>query len=113
MFIDRLAYMYIHAIAVGSDSLVICTTNKFKLTFKCSQEKGNEFVKMGKKYYKDAVDCYTRAIDQKSMDAMSTSVLYANRAQVHLLLGNNRRALVDAQQALELNKANLKVFILR
>eukprot|EP00250_Pteridium_aquilinum_P032871 c4855_g1_i1 orf=110-1183(+) len=72
------------------------------------KDKGNEYVKMGKKYYKDAVDCYTRAIEQKSMDAVSTSILYANRAQVHLLLGNNRRALIDAQQALEHNKANVK-----
>lgn len=74
------------------------------------KEKGNDLVKMGKKHYTDAVDCYTRAIDQKSMDAMNTSVLYANRAQVHLLLGNNRHALVDAQQALELNKANVKAY---
>lgn len=74
------------------------------------KDKGNEFVKMGKKYYKDAVDCYTRAIDQKSMDAVCTSVLYANRAQVNLLLGNNRRALIDAQQAIELNKANIKAY---
>ncbi|MCO5580684.1 hypothetical protein L7F22_034554 [Adiantum nelumboides] len=77
------------------------------------KEKGNEFVKLGKKYYKDAIDCYTRAIQQKSMDAATTSTLYGNRAQVHLLLGNNRRALDDAQQAIHMNKANVKVCSLR
>ncbi|KAH7316173.1 hypothetical protein KP509_21G081100 [Ceratopteris richardii] len=72
------------------------------------KEKGNEYVKLGKKYYKDAIDCYSRAIQQKSMDAVNTSILHANRAQVHLLLGNNRHALDDAQQAITLNKANVK-----
>lgn len=74
------------------------------------KEKGNEYVKMGKNFYKDAVDCYTRAIEQKSMDAVNTAVLYANRAQVHLLLGNYRRSLIDAHEALKLNKANIKAY---
>lgn len=72
------------------------------------KEKGNEYLKMGKKHYHDAVDCYTRAINQKCMDESNTAVLYANRAQVHLLLGNYRRALLDAQEALKLNTANIK-----
>ncbi|KAI5072407.1 hypothetical protein GOP47_0012513, partial [Adiantum capillus-veneris] len=74
------------------------------------KEKGNEYVKMGKKYYKDALDCYTRALQQKSMDAVNSSILYANRAHVHLLLGNNRHALDDAQQAIQVNKANVKAY---
>ena len=73
------------------------------------QEKGNEFMKMGKSHYKDAIDCYTRAIQQKSMDTLNTAVLYANRSQAHLLLGNYRRSLTDAQEALKLNKAYVKV----
>ena len=35
--------------------------------------------------------------------------MYANRAHVNLLLGNNRRALEDAQQAIELYPPNIKV----
>ena len=31
------------------------------------QEKGNEYVKMGRKHYSNAIDCYTRAINQKAL----------------------------------------------
>lgn len=74
------------------------------------QEQGNEYVKKGKKHYADALDSYTRAINQKSLDLVHNSVCFANRAQVHLLLGNNRRAYDDAQEAVKLNEANIKVF---
>ncbi len=73
------------------------------------QEKGNEYVKMGKIHYKEAVDCYTRAIDQKSSDPLHNSICYSNRAHVELLLGNNRRAYSDAQEAIKANPANIKV----
>ncbi len=73
------------------------------------QEKGNEYVKMGKMHYKEAVDCYTRAIDQKSSDPLHNSICYSNRAHVELLLGNNRRAYNDAQEAIKANPANIKV----
>ncbi|EMS48380.1 Tetratricopeptide repeat protein 4 [Triticum urartu] len=76
------------------------------------REEGNQFVKKGRKHYPDAVDCYTKAIAQ--MGALSApnpdaSVLFANRAHVNLLLGNHRRALDDAQQAVRLSPSNLKV----
>ncbi|VAI21986.1 unnamed protein product [Triticum turgidum subsp. durum] len=75
------------------------------------REEGNQFVKKGRKHYPDAVDCYTKAIAQ--MGALSApnpdaSVLFANRAHVNLLLGNHRRALDDAQQAVRLSPSNLK-----
>ncbi|XP_044984807.1 tetratricopeptide repeat protein 4 homolog isoform X1 [Hordeum vulgare subsp. vulgare] len=75
------------------------------------REEGNQFVKKGRKHYPDAVDCYTKAIAQ--MGALSppspdASVLFANRAHVNLLLGNHRRALDDAEQAVRLSPANLK-----
>uniref|UniRef100_A0A803LAD2 Uncharacterized protein n=1 Tax=Chenopodium quinoa TaxID=63459 RepID=A0A803LAD2_CHEQI len=72
------------------------------------KNEGNEYVKKGKKHYKDAIDCYTRAINQKGLGESETSVLFANRAHVNLLLGNNRRALEDAEQAVKLSPTNVK-----
>ncbi|KAI4338986.1 hypothetical protein MLD38_023979 [Melastoma candidum] len=74
------------------------------------KEKGNEYVKLGKKHYPDAIDCYTRAINQKALSDPDTSVLYSNRAHVNLLLGNYRRALTDAQEAIRLSPASVKAF---
>ncbi|GER44520.1 tetratricopeptide repeat-containing family protein [Striga asiatica] len=71
-------------------------------------EKGNEYVKKGKKHYSDAIDCYTRAINQKAESDSDNSILYSNRAHVNLLLGNYRRALQDAEDALQLCPTNLK-----
>lgn len=76
-----------------------------------AQDQGNDFVKKGKKHYKDAIDCYTRAINQKTKDASMNSILYGNRAQVNLLLGNYRRAIDDADEAVKLNPSNVKVVI--
>lgn len=64
---------------------------------------------MGKKHYGDAIDCYTRAINQKASSASDNSILFANRAHVNLLLGNNRRALTDAEEAIKLCSTNVKV----
>lgn len=77
-----------------------------------SQDKGNEYVKMGKKHYSDAIDCYTRAINQKALGDSEHSVLYSNRAHVNLLLGNYRRALQDAEDASKLSPTNFKVVAL-
>lgn len=65
---------------------------------------------MGKKHYSDAIDCYTRAINQKALSDSETSILFSNRALVNLLLGNFRRALNDANDALKLLPSNIKVF---
>lgn len=75
------------------------------------QEKGNQYVKLGKKHYADAIDCYTKAINQKALSDPENSVIYANRAHVNLLLGNYRRALMDAQEAIKLCPTNVKVCI--
>ncbi|XP_058771003.1 uncharacterized protein LOC131644502 [Vicia villosa] len=72
------------------------------------KEKGNQYVKMGKKHYSDAVDCYTRAINQNALTDSDTSILFSNRALVNLLLGNFRRALNDANDALKLQPSNIK-----
>lgn len=73
------------------------------------QEKGNKFVKLGKKHYSDAIDCYTKALNQMALSDSEHAVLYANRAHVNLLLGNHRRALEDAQEAIKLSATNVKV----
>lgn len=72
------------------------------------KEQGNEYVKKGKKHYTDAIDCYTRAINQNILPDSETSVLYANRAHVNLLLANYRRALSDAQEAIKRSPSNVK-----
>ncbi|KAJ4728356.1 tetratricopeptide repeat protein 4-like [Melia azedarach] len=70
--------------------------------------KGNDYVKKGKKHYSDAIDCYTRAINHKALSDSENSILYANRAHVNLLLGNYRRALTDAEEAIKLCPTNVK-----
>ncbi|XP_068653414.1 uncharacterized protein [Aristolochia californica] len=79
-------------------------------TFIELKEKGNRFVKMGKEHYSDAVDCYTRAINQKVLNESENSILFSNRAHVNLLLGNYRRALSDAEEAIKFSSTNLKAF---
>ncbi|KAK9035322.1 hypothetical protein V6N11_077364 [Hibiscus sabdariffa] len=74
------------------------------------KENGNELVKKGKKHYQEAIDCYSRAIDQKALNDQDTSVLYSNRAHVNLLLGNFRRAFNDSQHAIKLSPANIKAY---
>ncbi|KAI6698838.1 hypothetical protein NL676_018957 [Syzygium grande] len=74
------------------------------------KEKGNDYVKLGKKHYSDAIDCYTRAINQKALSDFENSVLFANRAHVNLLLGNYRRALTDAEESINLCQTNVKAF---
>lgn len=66
---------------------------------------------MGKKHYSDAIDCYTRAINQKALSDSENSAIYANRAHVNLLLGNYRRAITDAEEAIKLCPTNVKVLV--
>nr|XP_023882236.1 tetratricopeptide repeat protein 4 homolog [Quercus suber]POF27265.1 tetratricopeptide repeat protein 4 like [Quercus suber] len=72
------------------------------------KENGNQYVKMGKKHYSDAIDCYTRAINQKVLSDSEQSILFSNRAHVNLLLGNYRCALMDAEEAIKLCPTNVK-----
>ncbi|KAK9146244.1 hypothetical protein Sjap_006147 [Stephania japonica] len=72
------------------------------------KEKGNQYVKMGKKHYSDAIDCYTRALNQKALNNSDHSTILANRAHVKLLLGNYKHALIDAEAAIALSPTNIK-----
>lgn len=83
------------------------------------KEQGNHFVRMGRRHYAAAVSCYTKAIAQmeplSSLDASAAadaSVLFANRAHVNILLGNHRRALDDAEQAIRLSPSSVKLGVL-
>ncbi|KAM1265789.1 hypothetical protein ACFX2J_035430 [Malus domestica] len=44
------------------------------------KEKGNECVKKGKKHFSEAMDCYTRAINQQALTDSDISILFSNRA---------------------------------
>ncbi|CAH2038970.1 unnamed protein product [Thlaspi arvense] len=72
------------------------------------KEQGNECVRKGKKHYSEAVENYTKAINQGALSDSETSILYSNRAHVNLLLGNYRRALTDAEEAIRLSPDNVK-----
>ncbi|KAI3749577.1 hypothetical protein L2E82_20191 [Cichorium intybus] len=74
------------------------------------KEEGNKYVKMGKKHYSEAINCYTRAINQKALSDTETSLIFSNRAHVNLLLGNYGRALSDSEEAIKLSPTNLKAF---
>eukprot|EP00246_Nothoceros_aenigmaticus_P015022 TRINITY_DN6027_c0_g1_i1.p1 TRINITY_DN6027_c0_g1~~TRINITY_DN6027_c0_g1_i1.p1 ORF type:complete len:393 (-),score=63.74 TRINITY_DN6027_c0_g1_i1:269-1447(-) len=73
------------------------------------KEEGNEFLKKGKQFYSKALDAYSKAIIQGCSNELTNSVLYGNRAQVNLLLGNFRRALSDAEVSITRNPSNIKV----
>ncbi|GBG63184.1 hypothetical protein CBR_g36953 [Chara braunii] len=74
------------------------------------QEQGNRLLKKGHNFYREALKLYTQAISQKSSIDANSSIYYANRAQVNLLLGNNRRAFEDAVQAVKHNPENVKAY---
>uniref|UniRef100_A0A251TF13 Putative tetratricopeptide repeat (TPR)-like superfamily protein n=1 Tax=Helianthus annuus TaxID=4232 RepID=A0A251TF13_HELAN len=74
------------------------------------KEEGNKYVKMGKKHYQQAINCYTRAINQKALTDTETSILHSNRAHVNLLLGNYGRALSDSEEAIKLSPTNIKAY---
>ncbi|KAF8111592.1 hypothetical protein N665_0074s0119 [Sinapis alba] len=72
------------------------------------KEQGNECVRKGKKHYSEAIENYTKAINQGVLSDSETSILFSNRAHVNLLLGNYRRALTDAEEAIRLCPDNVK-----
>ncbi|KAK9067516.1 hypothetical protein SSX86_011627 [Deinandra increscens subsp. villosa] len=74
------------------------------------KEEGNKYVKMGKKHYSEAINCYTRAINQKALSDTETSIIFSNRAHVNLLLGNYGRALSDSEEAIKLSPTYVKAF---
>lgn len=82
------------------------------LSFK---EQGNRALKTGiaqcKRFYlRQAIEQYTEGLSLRSSDHGLVSVLYANRAQVNILLGNFRNALLDAQDSVRYDGTNVKAY---
>ncbi|ELR22915.1 tetratricopeptide repeat domain containing protein [Acanthamoeba castellanii str. Neff] len=75
------------------------------------KNQGNEMVKAGPKYYRDALAYYTRALEQKSCIAPNNSVYYCNRAAVQLMLRNYNAVVLDCMSAIECSHTNIKAYI--
>ena len=78
------------------------------------QTHGNEALKRGvqlrKKFFVlEAVACYTRGLEVQPRSPALLAVLHSNRAQAHLKLGNNRRALEDGMAAVQHDPTATKV----
>jgi len=86
-----------------------CTATERAENFK---NRGNDCMKRPKNsyYVRNAVTYYTKALDEKCGDTPLEATCYSNRAQAHLLLGNNRNALNDCKKSLELNADNVKAY---
>jgi len=62
----------------------------------------------GKFYFRVPLEKYTKAIMCRHPDPKANAVYYSNRAQVHLLLENYAKALMDAREAMSLDEKNVK-----
>ena len=69
---------------------------------------GNEA--FGEKNYRSALEYYSKAIDQQTLDPLFNSILYTNRASTHYQLQNYRKCLQDCSEALKLNPLNIKAY---
>ncbi|KAI8927767.1 hypothetical protein BC831DRAFT_451011 [Entophlyctis helioformis] len=74
------------------------------------KNQGNDAFKAGRRMYKDAITFYTKGLAAKGQDAKLNSVLYSNRAAVHLELSNFRQVLNDCARAIESNPTNIKAY---
>ncbi|KAJ3108850.1 Tetratricopeptide repeat protein 4 [Phlyctochytrium planicorne] len=74
------------------------------------KDQGNEAFKDGPKFYRTAIDYYSKGIAAGPDDLELKSVLYSNRAAVNLELGNFRKATNDCAEAIKLNKNNIKAY---
>ena len=69
------------------------------------KDKGNALVK--EKKYKDALDCYTKAIEIDPNDP----ILYSNRSAMHLNLSEFNEALTDAEKAISIKADYGKAYL--
>jgi hypothetical protein len=53
------------------------------------KNQGNECFAGGKKYYANAIDYYTKALEQQCSDTKLNAVVHCNRAAVNLALGKS------------------------
>ncbi|XP_047110434.1 RNA polymerase II-associated protein 3 isoform X1 [Schistocerca piceifrons] len=85
----------------------IASEQKIKDEAYYEKEMGNKFVKQRK--WTEALQCYTRAIERYSFDA----IFYANRALCHLKLHNYKAGEADCTRALELDPKYVKAYLRR
>lgn len=82
------------------------TPDEIALNFK---ERGNEHLKRGKKWYKDAKKSYSEGIETEGVkDQKLMHDLYSNRAQVSIFLENYKDAIEDVDNALKFDPKNKK-----
>jgi hypothetical protein len=79
------------------------------------KEQGNRAMKTGlkqrKKFYlRQAIEQYSEGLALEFEDPPLRAILYSNRAQVNLLLGNNRNAMLDGHDAIRIDPTNLKAY---
>lgn len=75
-----------------------------KLAADSFKNQGNDFMKQDK--YKEAYDCYTRAINIDD----NTAIYYSNRAAASSKLGDHQAALQDCQEAVEIDPTYSKAY---
>jgi len=84
--------------------------------------KGNSFFQ--KKMYKEAIECYTKSIEQskhktncnfciKDYDENKLSIYYSNRANCYLKLSKSKESLNDSDEAIKLNPSYNKAYFQR
>eukprot|EP00045_Choanoeca_perplexa_P011466 m.121639 g.121639 ORF g.121639 m.121639 type:complete len:193 (+) comp15645_c0_seq11:129-707(+) len=67
-------------------------------------------LKLQRSHVRKAIECYTEGLKEKSRDPVMDSALLSNRAAANLIIGNNRRVIVDCSQAVQLNRKNIKAY---
>jgi len=71
---------------------------------------GNQEVKRGKYYYREAIDLYTQGIDQNAPEKQINSILYSNRAQINLFLENYGKVISDSKKSIIYDTNNIKSY---
>ena len=75
-----------------------------------AKEKGNAELKKGVSHRPVALQRYGEALAYKCSDQKLNSVIYANRAHVHMLNRNWGKALSDCKSAIDADKENVKAY---
>ncbi|KAK1444435.1 tetratricopeptide repeat protein 4 like protein [Babesia gibsoni] len=71
---------------------------------------GNGYVQQGEYYYEAAISSYTNGIEAQSKDKRLNSLLYLNRAFVHLKRKDYVKCVDDCRKCIALDPTNLKAY---